>query len=128
MPMVTHWPLLPSTQSRMWSMAALAALAAEEAPRASMMAAPRLPTVGMYVPLYQASSFTRALAFWPATVAKRMSGYMVGEWLPHTTIFCTSDTVLPVRAASWDTARLWSRRIMEVKFFFGRSGADFMAI
>jgi len=39
-------PEVPSTQSRMWSMAALAADAAEDRPRASMMAAPRLPTVG----------------------------------------------------------------------------------
>ena len=45
-PMVTHLPLVPRAQSRMWSMAALAAEAADETPRASMMAAPRLPTVG----------------------------------------------------------------------------------
>ena len=44
--MVTHLPLVPRAQSRMWSMAALAAEAAELRPRASMMAAPRLPTVG----------------------------------------------------------------------------------
>jgi hypothetical protein len=31
----------------MWSIAALAADAADDAPRAAMMAAPRLPTVGM---------------------------------------------------------------------------------
>ena len=41
---------VPSTQEFTWSMAAFAADAAEEAPRASMMAAPRLATVGMNVP------------------------------------------------------------------------------
>ena len=38
---------VPATQSRTWSMAALAADAALDAPRASMMAAPRCWTVGM---------------------------------------------------------------------------------
>ena len=42
---------MPDTQSCTWSMAALAADAAEDAPRASMMAAPRLATVGMNVPV-----------------------------------------------------------------------------
>ena len=41
---------VPSVHVRMWSTAALAADAADDAPRASMMAAPRLATVGMYVP------------------------------------------------------------------------------
>ena len=45
-PIVTHLPSLPSTQSRTWSIAALAADAADDRPRASMIAAPRLPTVG----------------------------------------------------------------------------------
>ncbi len=53
---------------------------------------------------------------------------MVGEWLPQTTIFSTESTGLPVFAASWDRARLWSRRIMEVKLARGRSGAEFMAM
>jgi hypothetical protein len=48
-PIVTHSPFVPSAQSRMWSMAALAAEAADDRPRASMMAAPRLPTVGRKV-------------------------------------------------------------------------------
>jgi hypothetical protein len=104
--MVTHLPLVPSAQSRMWSMAALAAEAAEEAPRASMMAAPRLPTFGMYSLRYQASSLTACGAGWPATVAKRMSGYMVGEWLPQTIIFSMSVTALPVRVAICEVARL----------------------
>ncbi|MNJ78931.1 hypothetical protein D3C77_768090 [compost metagenome] len=53
---------------------------------------------------------------------------MVGEWLPHTTSFSMSATALPDLAASCDRARLWSRRSMAVKFFAGRSGADFMAM
>ncbi len=69
--MVTHLPSEPRAQPRMWSMAALAAEAAEDRPRASMMAAPRLPTFGMYSFLYQASSFTSLAAGWPAMVAKR---------------------------------------------------------
>ena len=38
---------VPSNQSRAWAIVAAAALAALEAPRASMMAAPRFCTVGM---------------------------------------------------------------------------------
>ena len=41
---------VPCTHDRMWSTAALAADAADDAPRASMIAAPRLATVGMNVP------------------------------------------------------------------------------
>jgi hypothetical protein len=40
----------------MWSIAALAADAAEERPRASMIAAPRLPTVGRKTSLFQTGS------------------------------------------------------------------------
>ena len=67
-------------------------------------------------------------AAWPATVQKRRSGYMVGEWFPQTIIFSMSLTDLPVRLASCDTARLWSRRSIAVKFFAGRLEADFMAM
>ena len=49
---------VPSVQSRMWSTAADAADAADDAPRASMIAAPRLATVGMYVWSYQSWSPT----------------------------------------------------------------------
>jgi hypothetical protein len=59
---------VPLTQSKTWSMAALAALAAEEAPRASMIAAPRLATVGMKVSLSHASS-TCSAALRPLTWA-----------------------------------------------------------
>ena len=53
---------------------------------------------------------------------------MVGEWLPHTVSLRMSPTLVPVLAASCEAARLWSRRSMAVKFFAGRSGADFMAM
>lgn len=46
-------------------MAALAAEAAEEAPRASMIAAPRLATVGMKVSASHSSSLTTSAAFLP---------------------------------------------------------------
>ena len=49
---------VPSTQSCTWSIAALAAEAALDAPRASMIAAPRLPTVGM-------KSFSSQSWSWP---------------------------------------------------------------
>ncbi len=71
MPMVTHLPLLPSAQSRIWSMAALAADAADDTPRAAMMAAPRLPTVGKKVPTFQAWSLIMSLTLAPATLANR---------------------------------------------------------
>jgi hypothetical protein len=70
-PMVTHLPLEPRAQSRMWSMAALAADAADDRPRASMMAAPRLPTVGRNTVAFQTWSLIRSLTFLPLTVAKR---------------------------------------------------------
>jgi hypothetical protein len=34
----------------------------------------------------------------------------------------------PALLASCDSARLWSRRSIAVKFFAGRSGADFIAM
>ena len=66
-------------------MAALAADAAEDAPRAWMIAAPRLPTLGRYSFSYQAMSSTASTALRPFTVALKRSGNIVGEWLPHTT-------------------------------------------
>jgi hypothetical protein len=42
--------------------------------------------------------------------------------------FSIEPTGLPDFAASCESARLWSRRSIAVKFFFGRLGADFMAI
>ena len=51
--MLTQSPSgVPSTQSRTWSIAAEAAEAADDAPRALMMAAPRCCTAGMNVSAY----------------------------------------------------------------------------
>ena len=79
----------------MWSMAALAADAADEAPRASMIAAPRLATVGMNVPSTQSWSPTSSYAFLPSTSAWKRSGYWVVEWLPQIVILVTSVTGTP---------------------------------
>ncbi len=59
-------------------LAALAALAAEERPRASMIAAPRLPTVGMNVDLVHSSSLTSFVTESPFEVANLKSGIIVG--------------------------------------------------
>ena len=69
--MVTHLPLVPKAQSRMWSMAALAAEAAEDTPRAAMMAAPRLPTVGRKVLAFHSWSLIMSFTDAPLMVAKR---------------------------------------------------------
>src|SRR5271165_6875229 len=92
MPMDTQRPPVPVTQSWTWSIAAEAADAAEEAPRASMMAAPRLPTLGRNSFSIHSWSSTTPAAILPATCAWNRSGYIVGEWLPHTPICVTSVT------------------------------------
>ena len=69
---------VPRCQSRMWSMAAEAAEAADDAPRALMMAAPRCCTVGMKVSSYHLRS-TSECAGLPSTVQKLRSGYCVEE-------------------------------------------------
>jgi len=107
---------VPWNQVCTWSSAAEAAEAAEDRPRASMIAAPRLATVGM-------KSFSNH--FWsepaaskplrPPTTAWNTSGYCVAEWLPQIVIFLMSVTEAPVFAASCEIARLWSRRVSAVK-------------
>src|ERR1700748_1098189 len=112
MPMLVQSPsAVPLTHVRTWSTAALAADAADEAPRASMIAAPRLATVGMKAFSTQAWSLTTSAAFFPPTSAWKMSGYWVAEWLPQIVIFLMSVTLAPVFLASWLIARLWSRRV-----------------
>src|SRR5215218_1436511 len=129
MPMEVQSPsAVPLTQVWTWSMAAEAAEAAEEAPRASMMAAPRLATVGMKVSASHFSSLTTSAAFLPAISAWKMSGYWVAEWLPQIDIFLMSVTGAPVLAASWEIARLWSRRVRAVNRSLGMSGAFVIAI
>src|SRR3954468_9161982 len=112
----------------MVSIAALAADAAEDAPRASMIAAPRLPTVGMYSSAYHVSSETTSAALRPPTFALNRSGNIVGEWLPHTVMLVMSDTAAPDLRASCAIARLWSRRVIAVNRSRGTSPAALIAI
>src|SRR3954447_10179035 len=102
------------THVRMWSMAALAAEAADDRPRASMMAAPRLATVGMNVPSTHSWSPTSSYAFLPSTSAWNRWGYCVVEWFPQIVILVMLATGAFTGAASWATARLWSSRVMAV--------------
>ena len=104
-------------------MAALAADAADDAPRASMIAAPRLATVGMKSLSSHCWSFTTSAAFLPPTWAWKMSGYCVAEWFPQMVSRVISETGAPVFFDSWLSARLWSRRVMAVKRSAGTSGA-----
>ena len=69
-------------RSRTWSIAALAAEAADDRPRAAMIAAPRLPTVGRNSFSSQASSPMTSRAGLPPIVAWVKSANIVGEWLP----------------------------------------------
>ena len=57
-----------------------------------------------------------------------MSGYWVAEWLPQIVIFLISVTGTPVLAASWEMARLWSRRVSAEKRSVGMSGALLIAM
>src|SRR5688572_18093239 len=129
MPIVTQSPSgLPDTQLRTWSIAALAALAAEERPRASMIAAPRFCTVGMKVCSSQAWSLIIGQTFLPSASAWNRSGYWVAEWFPHTVTLRIEVTGLEIFCAICETARLWSRRIMPVNWLGLRLGAFFIAI
>src|SRR6185312_7600311 len=95
---------LPSSQERAASTVADAADAAEEAPRASMIAAPRLATVGMKSFSIQSWSLTTSAALRPPTSAWNTSGYWVAEWLPQIVIFLMSVTLAPVLRASCEIA------------------------
>src|ERR1044071_333022 len=91
----------PCSQSRAASIVADAADAADDEPRASMIAAPRLATVGMKSFSIQAWSPTVSAAFLPATSAWNRSGYWVAEWLPQIVMWVMSVTGAPGFAASW---------------------------
>ena len=119
---------VPSAQSRMCSMVAFAAEAADDEPRAAMMAAPRLATVGMKSFSSHSWSPTASAAFLPATSALNRSGYCVAEWLPQIVIFLMSVTGTSSFAASCEMARLWSRRVRALKRSLGMSGALLIAI
>src|SRR5690242_10247820 len=109
-------------------MAALAADAALDAPRASMIAAPRFCTVGMKsFSIHPWSPITSAASS-PLTLAWNTLGYWVAEWLPQIVMLVTSETWAPVFCATWAIARLWSRRIIAVKRSRGMSEAWLAAI
>ena len=93
-----------------------------------MIAAPRLPTPGRNSFSIHAWSSTTSAACSPPTWAWNRSGYIVGEWLPHTPIGAMSLTGTATLSASCAIARLWSRRIIEVNRSRGMSGALFIAI
>src|SRR6266705_369986 len=127
--MLTQLPArVPSTQSRTWSMAAFAALAAEDSPRASMIAAPRFCTVGMKVFSSQSMSLITGQTFLPPHSAWNTSGYWVAEWFPQIVTLRIELNGLPIFCAIWPTARLWSRRIIAVNWVGFRLGALLMAI
>src|SRR2546421_6230503 len=100
-------------------MAADAAEAAEERPRASMIAAPRLATVGTKSLSSQAWSTSTLL---PDTSACWTEGYCVAEWLPQMASFLSSVTGTPSFLESWARARLWSRRGIAGERAAGTSG------
>src|SRR5690606_31279812 len=114
---------VPCVQSRTCAIAAFAADAADDAPRAWMIAAPRLATVGMKSSVSQAVSAATSAPGRPPTSAWNRSGYCEAEWLPQIVSFLISDTGVPVRAATWDSARLCSSRVIAVNRVAGTSGA-----
>src|SRR3954469_8181807 len=97
-------------------MAALAALAAEDSPRASMIAAPRFCTVGMKWLSSHAGSLISGQTLRPSASAWKRSGYWVAEWLPQTVILRIAETGLPIFCATWLVARLWSGPTMRVEW------------
>ena len=90
----------------MWSIAAFAAEAALDDPRASITSAPRFATRGMYSSAIQASSSTVTQAESPSTLALTRSGYWVGEWLPQVVIRVIVVTGMLSLLASCEIARL----------------------
>src|SRR3954470_20001393 len=109
-------------------MAALAALAAEDRPRASMIAAPRFCTVGMNVFSSQPWSLIIGQSFLPSASAWNTSGDCVAEWLPQTVALRISGTGFFSLFARGETGGLGSSRIMPVNCEGLRLGALFMAM
>src|SRR6185312_11665045 len=91
-------------------------------------AAPRFCTVGMKLDSSQAWSLIMGQTFLPSHSALKRSGYWVAEWLPQTVTFFTAAFGLPILAAIWEVARLWSSRIMAVNCWGFRLGAFFIAM
>ena len=105
------------------SIAALAADAAEESPRALITAAPRCWTVFTNSPVSQSWSPMTSGTGLPPISALRASGNWVAEWLPQTARLVTSSGPTPAFAASSPLPRFWSRRIIANQRSAGTSGA-----
>ncbi len=110
------------------SIAACAALAADDEPRASMTAAPRFCTVSMNSCSSQSGSPITSGAGLPSILAWAKSGNCVAEWLPQIATFVTSFTGTPARLASCALARFSSRRVIANQRSAGTSGAWLRAI
>ncbi len=94
-----------------------------------MIAAPRFCTVGMKsfsIHDLVIDDLDRVAA--RATLAWKMSGYWVAEWLPQIVTLVMSLTAAPAFLASCAIARLWSSRVIAVKRSRGMSGALLCAI
>ena len=110
------------------SITALAAEAADEAPRASITAAPRFWIVSTNFPFNQPWSEMTSGTGSPAMRALCASGYWVVEWFPHTATFEIADTGTLAFFASCVRARFSSRRVMANQRSAGTSGAFMRAM
>lgn len=119
---------VPAVQSRTWSIAALAALAADDEPRARMIAEPRCCTVGMNTSSIHRRSDTASSAGLFPTSAWDRSGYWVAEWLPQIDMRRIDAAGSPVRCANCAMARLWSSRVSALNRVRGTPGALFIAM
>ena len=109
-------------------MAALAAEAADDEPRAAIMAAPRPAIFGMKTSVFQSGSVIivlDGLAVAGGVAVVGVHGRAVVA--PDAHLLDGSNRAVDF-SAIWLTARWWSRRIRAVKFSGGMSGADFMAM
>src|SRR5665213_251607 len=121
-------PRVPLWMAATESMAALAAEAADDSPRASITAAPRFCTVEMKSPCSQAASSMTSVAGLPSMRALAKSGNWVAEWLPQMARLLTEATGTPALWASWLLARFSSSRVMANHRSAGTSGAFDRAI
>ena len=121
-------PTVPLWMAATESMAALAAEAAEDRPRAAMMAAPRFWTVVRKSPCSHAVSPMTSAAGLPSILAFATSGNWVAEWLPQMARLVTDATGTAAFLASWLFARFSSSRVMANQRSAGTSGAFERAI
>ena len=110
------------------SITAFAAEAADEAPRASITAAPRFWIVSTNLPLSHPWSVMTSNTGKPAMRALRASGYCVVEWFPHTARLEIAPTGTFAFFASWVRPRFSSSRVMANQRSAGISGAFMRAM